>query len=322
MQPVASAAVAGTPRSVALLLLGHRARLMFETVPSQVIAPIVASGSTLSFFALLENATMARAFRGRRPLGNPRFATMSDRELSQALKQEVEAAGGHVARIEIGARPSARLPEPGLASSRLSRYTEAVKRTVATRFLKEKLGLRFVAEHEAATSSRFGWVLWTREDSHWFAPFQIRRFQVGAVHGKSCGGFGGWNDKVWLIDREWAEPMLRMYDVFHARVRASCVDLIELTGRSEAYGNRASAHVFGHDPSYGGAGHGLNQSSVASELVDPSLSAGRLGSDFLAAPSVEQFRERVGQLSALGMDAVVARHREARQLAQTEPAPR
>ena len=77
-----------------------------------------------------------------------------------------------MARIEIGARPSARLPEPGLASSRLSRYTEAVKRTVATRFLKEKLGCASWQSTQAATSSRFGWVLWTREDSHWFAPFR------------------------------------------------------------------------------------------------------------------------------------------------------
>ena len=228
---------------------------MFETLPPRVVAPTVASGTPVTLFAYLENSTMARAFRGRRPQGNPEFVPLSDQELSRRIANAVEAVGGRVGQIQIGPRPVASLPsDAALARQRLSRYTAAVKTTVATRFLKEKLGLQMVASHERTTARRFAWVLWTREDSHWFAPLQLARFARGAVHGKGCGGFGGWNDKVWLMDREWAPAMLTMYASFHTPFQASCTDLAR----------------------------------------PPTTAA--LESDFLAAPSVEQFRERVGKL--------------------------
>lgn len=248
---------------LALLLLGHRARLMMSTLPPRVIAPTVASGTPVDLFALLENSTMAKAFRGRRPMGHPELAALSDAELEARIARDVEAAGGHIARIAIRARPLADVPS-GMPE-RLSRYTEHVKRTVATRFLKEKLGLQMVVEHEAQRRGglQYAWVLWTREDSHWFLPFDLSSFARGHVHGKACGGFGGWNDKVWLMDREWAPAMLTMYDEFHTARESKCTDLL---GGGE--GDGAS-----------GAG------SAAATTVD-----------FLAAPSVEQFRERVGKL--------------------------
>ena len=92
-----------------------------------------------------------------------------------------------------------------------------------------------------------------------FAPLQLPAFKRRAVHGKACGGFGGWNDKVWLMDRQWAPSMLSMYDDFHSPHPAKCTDL--------AAGG-------------GGKGGGAAAAQV----------------DFLAAPSVEQFRERVGKL--------------------------
>ena len=245
---------------LALLLLGHRSRLMFSTLVPNVVRPVVAAGSPLDLFALLENSTMAKAFRGRRPVGNPEFATLSDDALAARVTRDVEAAGGHVARIRIGPRPVATLPDH--LPDRLSRYSDHVKTTVATRFLKEKLGLEMVLAHEAAHAKRYAWVLWTREDSHWFSPLVLSRFARGGVHGKACGGFGGWNDKVWLMDRTWAPAMLGMYDEFHAERHAKCTDLAAPAGSRCADG----------------------------ECTPPPLV------DFLAAPSVEQFRERVGRL--------------------------
>ena len=118
-----------------------------------------------------------------------------------------------------------------------------------------------VLAHEAAAAKRYAWVLWTREDSHWFAPLQLSNFARNAVHGKACGGFGGWNDKVWLMDREWAVPMLSMYDDFHTDHPAKCQDL--------------------GSPAASCSGGGCDGAPTV---------------DFLAAPSVEQFRERVGKL--------------------------
>ena len=256
------------PAGLALLLLGHRQRLMFTTLPANVVAPVVQGGTPLTLFALLENSTMSKAFRGRRPMGNPALASLSDAQLATQLSKDVQTAGGTIGQIRIEPRPVARLPE-GLPT-RLSRYSEGVKLTVATRFLKESIGLRMVVQYEArmaaragaAATHRFEWVLWTREDSHWFAPLMLHTFRRGAVHGKSCGGFGGWNDKVWLMDREFAEPMLSMYTDFHVPHLAKCTDLSA---------RRATGGVGARDTA-------------------------NLAVDFLAAPSVEQFRERVGKL--------------------------
>jgi len=264
MAAAATRGAASASRGLALLLLGHRTRLMFDTVPDRVIAPLVADGTPVDFFALLENSTMARAFRGRRPLGTPAFAALSDEELKQHLASAVHGAGGNVATLRIGPRPLVTLPD---FPRRLSRYTEAVKMTVAARFAKEGLGWRIVEAYEQTRGAKYAWVLWTREDSHWFAALELRRFSRGAVHGKSCGGFGGWNDKVWLMDREWAPAMLGMYKFFHTAYPASCIVL-----------GAASAPA------------------AALAATSPSDATSVTTTDFLAAPSVEQFRERVGKL--------------------------
>ena len=191
-------------------------------------------------------------------MGHPELAALSDAELEARIARDVEAAGGHIARIAIARGRSPTSPP----ACRALTLHEHVKRTVATRFLKEKLGLQMVVEHEAQRRGglQYAWVLWTREDSHWFLPFDLS--VRGHVHGKACGGFGGWNDKVWLMDREWAPAMLTMYDEFHTARESKCTDLL------------------------GGEGDGASGAgSAAATTVD-----------FLAVPSVEQFRERVGKL--------------------------
>ena len=251
----ASRAGARAAHGLALLMLGHRSRLMLETVPPNVIAPTVTAGTPVDVFAYLENTTMARAFRGRRPLGHPALAALSDSALAERIASAVEAAGARTAVLRIAPRPTVTLPTA--FPQRLSRYTEHVKTTVATRFAKELLGWRLVEGYERERAAgRYAWVLWMREDAHWFAPLDLARFERGAVHGKACGGFGGWNDKVWLMDREWAPTMLSMHDAFRTAYPASCTDLTRNTSDGPEAGD----------------------------------------SDFLAAPSVEQFRERVGKL--------------------------
>ena len=126
-----SAAAAGR---FALLLMGHRYRLMFETLPGAVIAPTAAAGYEVDVFGYLENSTMAKAFRGRRPMGNPAFASLGDTELHATISRLVATAGGRTVDLRIGPRPQARLPDT--MPQRLSRYVDSVKQTVATRMLK------------------------------------------------------------------------------------------------------------------------------------------------------------------------------------------
>ena len=58
----------------------------------------------MDVFCLLENSTMTRAFRGRRPVGAPTLATLSDPELSAHIASRVTAAGARAALIAIGPR--------------------------------------------------------------------------------------------------------------------------------------------------------------------------------------------------------------------------
>ena len=98
------------------------------------------------------------------------------RQLAGELRRRVHAAGGAVGAIRLAPRPLATLPagSAGAASGsglegRLWRYSEGVKLTVATRLLKESLGLRLVEEDEEKRGLSYDWVLWTREDAHWSA---------------------------------------------------------------------------------------------------------------------------------------------------------
>ena len=183
MAAAATHGATSASRGLALVLLGHRAPLMFDTVPDRVIAPLVADGTPVDFFALLENSTMARAFRGRRPLGTPALAELSDEELKQHLASAVHGAGGNVATLRIGPRPLVTLPDfpwrlsrcaqplerprvraarpPARPRARIlsadpgaRRYTEAVKMTVAARFAKEGLGWQIVEAYEQTRGAK------------------------------------------------------------------------------------------------------------------------------------------------------------------------
>ena len=248
---------AGNAGRVALLQLGQRSRLMFETVPQRLVAPLVRAGFDVQYFALLENSSLARAFRGRRPLGSPSLLALDDVALTNSLSEAIGRAGGRIGRIWIGPRPRATLPSSRGLAGRLSRYSAAVQRTVATRLLKEKIGFGLVTTAEAASGDMFAWVLCLREDPHWFSPLRLGELDPTAVHGKACGGFGGWNDKVWIMPRRWAGVMLGMYDDLLRPVPQLCRNALPPGVKIEA----------------------------------DSVSV-----DFLDAPSVEQFRQRVGLL--------------------------
>lgn len=202
---------------------------------------------------------MTQAFRGRRPVGSPHLSALSDAELTTYLSSRASAAGARVASIAMVPRPPVELPTARFPG-RLWRYSEPVRRSVATRFRKEQMALAAVQAAEMAAGVRYAWVLWVREDAHWFAPLDLSRFARGAVHGKACGGYGGWNDKVWLADRAYFEPLFSMYDELHTAAPSRCQAVARLQGAPADRGD------------------------------------GAVTLDFLAAPSVEQFRERVGLL--------------------------
>ena len=75
---------------------------MFDTLPGTLVAPLVAGGTEVRFFAWLENSSMAAAFRGRRPMGHPAFAALDDRQLAR----------GEPSTLSPMPKPEALSPEP------------------------------------------------------------------------------------------------------------------------------------------------------------------------------------------------------------------
>ena len=75
---------------------------MFDTLPGTLVAPLVAGGTEVRFFAWLENSSMAAAFRGRRPMGHPAFAALDDRQLAR----------GEPSTLSPKPKPEALSPEP------------------------------------------------------------------------------------------------------------------------------------------------------------------------------------------------------------------
>tara|TARA_B100000795_G_scaffold28962_1_gene19162 strand:+ start:388 stop:1215 length:828 start_codon:yes stop_codon:yes gene_type:complete len=175
-------------RELAVLILGHRRRLLLDTVLEHVIGAAVQQGQPpATLFAYLENETMATPFlaAGGTILGHPRYRGLSDTELRATIAQQTREAGGRVGGLLIAPPPAAAFPDGAWAAMRLFHYEDArIKQTVAVALKKELVGYGLVAAHERRRGARFGWLLLLREDAHFFAPLQLARFAPHAVHGK------------------------------------------------------------------------------------------------------------------------------------------
>ena len=208
--------------ALAVLMLGHRERLVFTSIPDYVVAPSVQHGYAVTFFAILEAGPMRRPWAlPRAVMANPLHGKLSDTDLAARLSAAVRSAGGTVGSIDIGSQvlgvpaTAIRAPRTAWARLRMYSYPHAVVDTVAVCLRKEQLGYEALTRYERTARMRHRWVLLLREDSHWLMPLQLGRFEPGFVHGKDCNTWGGWNDLLWLIPREHAAPMLNMYDDLH-----------------------------------------------------------------------------------------------------------
>ena len=175
-------------RELAVLILGHRTRLLLDTVLEHVIGATVQQGQPpATLFAYLENETMATPFlsAGGNIHGHPRYRGLSDTQLRATIAQQTREAGGRVGGLLIAPPPAAAFPDGAWAAMRLFHYTDArIKQTVAVALKKELVGYGMVAAHERRRGARFDWLLLLREDAHFFAPLQLARFTPHAVHGK------------------------------------------------------------------------------------------------------------------------------------------
>jgi hypothetical protein len=283
-------------KNLAALLLGHRDRLAFDSVLPRVIEVNVRQGHQVAVFAYLEAASMSSPYLKYTTSmsgstgslqGHPTFRTMSSAVLRETLERKVRQAGGRVGAIVLDpSPPDARFPsapsnDPNLPHEsdwprwRLLLYDERIRRTIAIVLKKELMAYRLILHDEEAQHKRYDWILFMREDAHWLRPFNLSAFEPGYVHGKDCATYGGWNDHVYLIWREFAEPMLSGYLELHTpRLLNRCW---------LRPGSRAGT---------------LTSSSEwkSTRHINASSSKGGVLTDALACVTSEQWRKRVGAL--------------------------
>ena len=279
-------------RNLAVLILGHRKRLAFDSLLPRVIEVNVRQGHRVAVFIYLETGSMAAPYVDYAVgevgslQSHPAFRDLSPAVLRETLGRKVRQAGGHVGAIVLDpSPPDARFPSEtsdGSNSShasnwprwRLFSYDDRIRRTVAIVLKKELMAYRLILHDEEARKERYDWVLLMREDAHWLRPFNLSAFEPGYVHGKDCATYGGWNDHVYLIWREFAEPMLSSYLELHTPRRLNRCWLRP--------GSRAGT---------------LTSSSEwkSTRHINASSSKGVL-TDALACVNSEQWRQRIGTL--------------------------
>ena len=101
-----------TARKLAVLMLGHRRRLIFETVMTNVLGASTRSGHSATVFMYLENGTMWTPYlnMGGDIHEHPLFRRLTDAQLRARLGALVRSVGGKVGAILIDRRVAASFP--------------------------------------------------------------------------------------------------------------------------------------------------------------------------------------------------------------------
>ena len=132
------------------MLLGHRRRLLFDTVATQIVGPSVEQGHLVTVFAYLENGTMAMPYlsAGGSIQEHPNYRGLTDAQLRAKVAEMVRGSGGRIGSILIGPPPAASFPTAPWAAWRMFHYDDTIRQTVAVALKKEWIAYQLLALHE------------------------------------------------------------------------------------------------------------------------------------------------------------------------------
>ena len=194
----------GRSRTLAILQTGLLKTWLWASTVEMVAGPSVAAGIACSYFGVLQsgNATRQDSMDSRSAeLDAGDFAAQS-----AAFKTAMGQAGARVASLllvpPLTALRSSWLPfamqEPGKPENLVRAF-----------FLLDK-----VMREVLLDAIPYDWVLWTREDAGWWAPFNLKTVYkrtdccTGIVYTTGCV-FYGMPDKAWLADRRTMATFVR-----------------------------------------------------------------------------------------------------------------
>ena len=194
----------GRSPTLAILQTGLLKTWLWASTVEMVAGPSVAAGIACSYFGVLQsgNATRQDSMDSRSAeLDAGDFAAQS-----AAFKTAMGQAGARVASLllvpPLTALRSSWLPfamqEPGKPENLVRAF-----------FLLDK-----VMREVLLDAIPYDWVLWTREDAGWWAPFNLKTVYkrtdccTGIVYTTGCV-FYGMPDKAWLADRRTMATFVR-----------------------------------------------------------------------------------------------------------------
>ena len=206
----------------ALCLTGQLPRLELGTKVENVLVTNLAAGHDVALFVRLSNESKTSGGKG---LDTHLYTSFSENFLQEFISRHVysgllnkgknETAGVfHVSVMyDTSTHPSYFEPfNDTIPTSRLNGETDAVKRFTLNFIMLTQIRacMRFVSSYEVQTRAFYDYVVRLRDDSYVFAPWVFKpALYIGGVSDIKPGSWGGLNDHTLVVDRLYADVMLR-----------------------------------------------------------------------------------------------------------------
>mmetsp|Transcript_145509 Transcript_145509/g.466324 ORF Transcript_145509/g.466324 Transcript_145509/m.466324 type:complete len:426 (+) Transcript_145509:28-1305(+) len=215
-------------RSIAVVIVGLRERLLFNKTLEHVIRRSVEEGFVVHVYMALVDKGNGAHWRPERKRGieDPMFSNLSHSAFQQRLSQWVRQAGGCLMCVlnYPGSEPVEPLPTGGDMDGRLTQYlprSSKIGRNVLRTLGSRETLWNVTLENEKQLGRNYTLAMWTRPDSYWFgnitspADLLSKNHSSTTVWTQDCKSAAGLNDKSAILGRQAAGIMFKAYSRFY-----------------------------------------------------------------------------------------------------------
>mmetsp|Transcript_145507 Transcript_145507/g.466316 ORF Transcript_145507/g.466316 Transcript_145507/m.466316 type:complete len:468 (+) Transcript_145507:28-1431(+) len=215
-------------RSIAIVIVGLRERLLFNKTLEHVIRRSVEEGFVVHVYMALVDKGNGAHWRPERKRGieDPMFSNLSHSAFQQRLSQWVRQAGGCLMCVlnYPGSEPVEPLPTGGDMDGRLTQYlprSSKIGRNVLRTLGSRETLWNVTLENEKQLGRNYTLAMWTRPDSYWFgnitspADLLSKNHSSTTVWTQDCKSAAGLNDKSAILGRQAAGIMFKAYSRFY-----------------------------------------------------------------------------------------------------------
>jgi len=217
-------------RRVALTICGELFRFHYNSTVKQLVAHAVKAGYAVDVFIELAHEThedmLHRQAQTRRYFdeseadawrNEAKYSKSAQREFSVAeikaiegeVRSKTKLAGGNLVSFRTYKQRSLSAAEP----EKFSHFTSGSPQG-SEHILQQLYGMlrvwRVVEQYELDQRQFYDVVIRQRSDAYWLAPLVIKSLPHDAVSVKKCAHYGGVNDKIAVIPRQFAKHWMEL----------------------------------------------------------------------------------------------------------------